>query len=117
MLEAPDAPALAEFYARVLGWPVDQIGIDDDGFVTLGPPDGVAYLAFQTSADYRPPAWPAEHGQQRMMMHLDVEVTDLESATAGALELGATVAEHQPNDDLRVMLDPAGHPFCLYIGR
>jgi hypothetical protein len=24
------------------------------------------------------------------------------------------VADHQPQDDVRVMLDPAGHPFCLY---
>jgi hypothetical protein len=22
---------------------------------------------------------------------------------------------HQPQDDVRVMLDPAGHPFCLYV--
>jgi hypothetical protein len=31
-----------------------------------------------------------------------------------AVSLGATVAEFQPQDDVRVMLDPAGHPFCLY---
>jgi len=24
------------------------------------------------------------------------------------------VAAFQPQDDVRVMLDPAGHPFCLY---
>ena len=28
---------------------------------------------------------------------------------------GATRAAHQPRDDLRVLLDPAGHPFCLFL--
>ena len=35
---------------------------------------------------------------------------------AHAVELGAEEAEFQPQDDVRVMLDPAGHPFCLYPG-
>jgi hypothetical protein len=26
------------------------------------------------------------------------------------------LAEFQPQDDVRVYLDPAGHPFCLYVG-
>ena len=29
-------------------------------------------------------------------------------------QVGATVAEHQPQDDVRVMRDPAGHVFCLF---
>ena len=36
-----------------------------------------------------------------------------------AVAAGATVAPHQPPDRdesrLRVMLDPAGHPFCLFV--
>ena len=34
--------------------------------------------------------------------------------SAGVL-LGATLAEFQPQDDVRVYLDPAGHPFCLWV--
>ena len=49
-----------------------------------------------------------------MQMHIEVEVEDLAAAVEHAIELGATPAEHQPQDDVRVMLDPAGHPFCLY---
>jgi hypothetical protein len=64
---------------------------------------------FQQATDYRPPA----DGQQRPMMHFDFQVGDLESAVAEALALGATVAEHQPQKHVRVLLDPAGHPFCL----
>jgi hypothetical protein len=52
----------------------------------------------------------------QMMMHLDIEVEALDSAVADAVEAGATVTDHQPQDDVRVLLDPAGHPFCLYLG-
>jgi hypothetical protein len=40
------------------------------------------------------------------------------AAVARAVELGATEASPQPADRdprrLRVMIDPAGHPFCLW---
>jgi hypothetical protein len=49
-----------------------------------------------------------------MMLHLDFEVTDLDQAVAHALSLGAELPDHQPQDTVRVLLDPAGHPFCLY---
>ena len=35
---------------------------------------------------------------------------------ADAVEMGAAVAEHQPQDGVRVFLDPAGHPLCHYLG-
>jgi hypothetical protein len=35
---------------------------------------------------------------------------------ATAVEAGARVARFQPQDDVRVLLDPAGHPFCLWVG-
>jgi Glyoxalase-like domain len=47
------------------------------------------------------------------MMHLDIQVNDLDAAIADAVGLGARVAEFQPQDNVRVLLDPAGHPFCL----
>jgi hypothetical protein len=50
------------------------------------------------------------------MMHLDIEVDDLEAAGAHAVAVGATLADYQPQDDVRVYLDPAGHPFCLWKG-
>jgi hypothetical protein len=49
------------------------------------------------------------------MMHLDIEVGDLEAAVADAVALGARVADFQPQDNVRVLLDPAGHPFCLCL--
>jgi len=75
----------------------------------------VAYIAFQLSEGYEPPVWPAQQDTQRITMHLDFEVVDLPTAVAQALELGAREADHQPQDNVRVLLDPAGHPFCLYL--
>jgi len=63
-------------------------------------------------ADYVPPTWPANDVPKRI--HLDLAVTDLDAAVAEAEQLGARSAEFQPEPDhRRVLLDPAGHPFCL----
>jgi hypothetical protein len=50
-----------------------------------------------------------------MHIHLDIEVTDLDEAGAHAEKAGATLADFQPQDDVRVYIDPAGHPFCLFL--
>lgn len=113
VLEAPDPRVLADFYARLLGWVIAR---DEPGYATVAPPDGVAYLAFQSSPEYLRPVWPSADGRQQMMMHLDFEVGDLPGSVADAIEMGATLAEYQPQDNVRVLIDPAGHPFCLYCG-
>lgn len=112
VLEAPDARVLAEFYRELLGWPK---GADEPDWVTLRPPDGGAGLSFQTEEIHVPPVWPAGPGDQQMMAHLDIEVEDLEAAGAYAISLGATLAGFQPQEDVRVYLDPAGHPFCFWV--
>lgn len=113
VLDAPDGPALAHFYARLLDWEV----FDEDATgAAVAPARDVGYfLGFQTEEQYVRPVWPAESGAPQMSMHLDLEVDDLEQAVAHALACGAEQAAHQPQDDVRVMLDPAGHPFCLYL--
>jgi hypothetical protein len=40
-------------------------------------------------------------------------VADLDSAVDDAVALGAKLADDQPQENVRVLLDPAGHPFCL----
>jgi catechol 2,3-dioxygenase-like lactoylglutathione lyase family enzyme len=113
VLDAPDPRALAEFYAGLLGWP---IGRDEPGWVTLRPPGGGPGLSFQREPIHARPTWPAAAGEQQMQLHLDIEVQDLESAGARAVAAGAVLAEFQPQEDVRVYLDPAGHPFCLWSG-
>jgi hypothetical protein len=58
---------------------------------------------------------PTEDGKQQMMLHLDIEVPDLDTAIEAAVAAGAWIASHQPQETVKVMLDPAGHPFCLYV--
>jgi catechol 2,3-dioxygenase-like lactoylglutathione lyase family enzyme len=112
VLDSPDAGTLAAFYRRLLGWAVEQ---DEPGWVKLRAPDGGPGLSFQTETGYVRPAWPAGPGDQQMMIHLDIRVDDLDAAGAHAVAAGATLAEYQPQDDVRVYLDPAGHPFCLCL--
>jgi predicted enzyme related to lactoylglutathione lyase len=113
VLDAPDPRALAGFYSRLLGWPIGRVEHD---WVTLRPPGGGPGLSFQREAIHARPTWPAAAGEQQMQLHLDIEVDDLESAGARAVAGGAVLAEFQPQDDVRVYLDPAGHPFCLWVG-
>jgi catechol 2,3-dioxygenase-like lactoylglutathione lyase family enzyme len=111
VIDAPDPRELAAFYQRLLGW---KIGRDEPDWVTLRPPDGGAGLSFQTESAFERPTWPAGPGDQQMMMHLDIEVDDLDAAGAHAVAAGATLADYQPQENVRVYLDPAGHPFCLW---
>ncbi len=111
VLDSRTPARLAHFYAELLEW---DIAADEETWVTISPPDGVAYLAFHLNRQHVPPVWPSSLFQPQQQLHLDFEVEDLEAAVAHAVELGARPAEFQPQDDVRVMLDPDGHPFCLY---
>jgi catechol 2,3-dioxygenase-like lactoylglutathione lyase family enzyme len=111
VLEAPDPKALCDFYTRLLGWDVATV---EDDWCTLKAPNPDVYLGIHASAEFVRPTWPPADGQQQAMGHLDFEVTDVEAAVAVAIAHGATLAPFQPQDDVRVMLDPIGHPFCLY---
>ena len=113
VLDAPDGVALAHFYARLLGWSIFSEG---DGGAAVAPSEQAGYyLGFETNHHYVRPVWPTVPGEPQMSMHLDVEVDDLDHAVRYAVEMGADLAEYQPQQTVRVMLDPAGHPFCLYL--
>jgi len=111
-IEAPDPGELAGFYAELLGWPVVH---EEPGTTVVASAEGGPYVVFQQADGYERPVWPPSEGEQRPMMHLDFQVGDLESAVAEAVELGAALAVHQPQDNVRVLHDPAGHPFCLVL--
>lgn len=112
-LNSPDPQKLGRFYQRLLGW---TLHADEPNWVTLAPSKEAGYnLAFQREELYERPVWPAEDGKPQMSIHLDLEVDDLDVAVAHAVEAGAELAAYQPQKDVRVMLDPDGHPFCLYV--
>jgi predicted enzyme related to lactoylglutathione lyase len=116
-IDCADAEALGPFYAALLGWEIT--GSDGAGWLQLRNPDGGIGLNIQAEAGYEPPVWPEQPGQQAKMMHLEVLVDDLEAAVQRVLDSGGAQATHQPADRdstrLRIMLDPAGHPFCLFV--
>ena len=82
--------------------------------MVLTPPDDGTRLSFQTEPEYVRPVWPSSRDDQQMSIHLDIATDDVERSVALAVQLGATKAGWQPQDDVTVMLDPAGHPFCLF---
>ncbi|MGO1435835.1 MAG: VOC family protein [Canibacter sp.] len=119
-LDCESAQRLAEFYAALLGWTIMHPSPDVDGaeaeWVDVVPPnqaDSAFKLACQTVQNYRAPQW--RGSDVPAQAHLDFHVPALAEALPHALAVGATEAQVQPseNGSFRVLLDPAGHPFCL----
>jgi catechol-2,3-dioxygenase len=103
-LDCADAHEMARFYGGLLGWTPTAV---EPNWVLMRDPGGGTGLSFQKTDWYERPAWPEEPGQQQKMLHLE--------ATRLALSSGGTLAEPQARDDLRVVLDPSGHPLCLFL--
>ncbi|MBG0563967.1 VOC family protein [Actinoplanes aureus] len=107
-LDCADPAALAAFYGKLLDL---EISYTSDEFVFLGEmgPNG---LGFAKVDKYVPPTWPSPDVPKQS--HLEFSVDDLDAAEAAVLGIGATKPEFQPQPDRwRVLLDPAGHPFCI----
>jgi catechol 2,3-dioxygenase-like lactoylglutathione lyase family enzyme len=111
-LNSPDPQALGRFYASLLGW---EVTTDTAGWVMLRNPTGGVGINVHHEAIYVRPVWPAKPGEQQMQLHLEIQVRDLEAACTHAQKCGAVLAEFQPQEDVRVHLDPDGHPFCLFL--
>jgi catechol 2,3-dioxygenase-like lactoylglutathione lyase family enzyme len=111
VLATRDAQALAAFYERLLGWP--RLA-DEPTWVVLREHPTAHGISIHEDAHYVPPVWPSQQEEQQIMVHLDIATDDVDAAVAHALECGARVADHQPQPWVRVMLDPDGHPFCLF---
>ncbi|MFD5843191.1 VOC family protein [Streptomyces chartreusis] len=108
-LDCSDPEALAAFYRQATGLEVHPKSNSD--FAGLNGDYGLL-IGFQRVDDYRAPCWPDQAVAQQL--HLDFVVDDLDEAEALLLELGAAKPEYQPGGEgWRVLIDPAGHPFCL----
>ena len=105
-VNAPDAIALARFYAEITG----GVAKGNSHWATVTGSN--AEIGFQQVEDFRPPVWPV--GAVPMQLHLDFFVDDLAATEARVLSAGATRFDFQPNSDhCLVYHDPVGHPFCL----
>ena len=115
-IDCADAEPVARFYERLLGYDVLEVG---PRFAQLADPANGLHLNIQGEPWYERPVWPEESGALTKMLHLEVMVDDVEAAVATALAAGGTEAPWQPPDRspdrLRVVLDPAGHPLCLFV--
>ena len=106
-LDCAEPAPLAEFWAAMLGGEVTFTTADAVGVRT----DSIRLAAMRV-ADHRPPTWPESDVPKQI--HLDLGVTDLDAAVAEAERLGGRPAAEQPAPEhRRILLDPAGHPFCL----
>lgn len=116
VLDCPDPRGLAGFYRALVG---GELTVIEDEWVALRD-GGDVRLSFQRVDGYQAPGWP--DGDPPQQFHVDVTVDDIDAAEAAVLALGATKHAFQPgdpdagggpDDNWRVYLDPAGHPFCL----
>jgi catechol 2,3-dioxygenase-like lactoylglutathione lyase family enzyme len=116
-IDCLDAGPVARFYEQLLGFEVRTFS--PPGWAQLNDPAGGVHLNVQGEPKYEPPTWPEQPGEQQKMLHFEIEVDDLEAAVATALAAGGTEAPWQPPDRdpsrIRIVLDPAGHPLCLFL--
>ncbi|WP_017415391.1 VOC family protein [Clostridium tunisiense] len=110
VIDCQNANALADFYAKLLGW---QKHNDDPEWISVSKTGITPFLIFQEEADYKPPVWPDNPNEQQKSIHLDFAVSDTKKAIQHAINCGAAVTPVQFSDDWTVMIDPAGHPFCF----
>jgi len=108
-IDCADPGPLLEFYSKLLG---RSIAYQDENVGMLTGDSGPA-IGFGKVDNYHPPAWPDEGSDKQF--HLDLKVADVDAAARAAVALGATQPESQPGETWRVLLDPAGHPFCLTV--
>ena len=113
-LDCKDPHELAKFYSVMLKW--ELLLLEDEWACVYAPgtnQGGYPCILFQPNPEYKQPVWPDEPEAQQQMAHMDFAVNDLEKAVEHAVHCGAAIADKQFSDAWRVMLDPAGHPFCL----
>lgn len=121
---APKPRELASFYATLLNGEITADDPPSEGMpaeagwaqVRTTSALGQIILNFEYEAQWREPEWPSQPGEQHITQHLDIRVDDLSAAVVWAEDCGAALDPYQPQESVRVMRDPAGHPFCLFLG-
>ncbi|MDI9918876.1 VOC family protein [Rhodococcus sp. IEGM 1379] len=108
-LDCDDPSTLAAFWRDLLD---GEITYSSEKFVAVKIPQGM--LTMMRVPDHREPSWPASAVPKQI--HFDLVVADLDAGEAEAVRLGARIASEQfAPERCRVLLDPAGHPFCLCL--
>jgi hypothetical protein len=108
IVDCAGAGPMAAFYQAAFGGEIVS-SEPDATCLTVG---GVMVI-FRAVDGYRAPTWPS--ADVPMQIHLDFFADDLEQTEGLLHQHGATTPDYQPHREngLIVMLDPAGHPFCI----
>ncbi|NYJ74663.1 VOC family protein [Allobranchiibius huperziae] len=128
VLDTTDVRALAEFYRLLLGYTYRH-GDEAPGsgepdtaeWLVLRAPEGSPPLAFQKVDTLPRSSWP-DNEPVPQQLHLDMTVLSkkaLDEQHRRVLRLGGRMLLDRSDDDeepLRVYADPAGHPFCIFVG-
>ena len=107
-LDCAEVTPVADFWKAALGY--EQLAGDGENYAMLKGETGPA-LGLGKVDDYQAPRWPNEQGSKQF--HLDLAAEDIDAEAERLVGLGATMADPQPGETWRVLLDPAGHPFCV----
>ena len=111
VLDSGNSEELSNFYQKLLGWTKYRQGPE---WIILKSDSGEGLpLVFQEIDCYQRPVWPARADAQQQMTHLDFYTDDVPASVAHALACGAVLSPVQLEDSWQVLLDPAGHPFCI----
>jgi hypothetical protein len=124
VLDCTDARALAEFYRELLGYSYragdETPKPSGDDWLVLIDAETNSRLAFQEVSRLAASTWPKDEVPQQL--HLDMMVStseDLDRQHERATSLKARMILDRSDDEnepLRVYADPAGHPFCMFVG-
>ena len=108
-LDCLDPGPMVAFYAGAFGAAVSHEESDGAWIHVEGGP----LILIRQVGGYRPPTWPAPDAP--MQMHFELSVGDVDEAESRLRALGAISCAYQPHraQGNVVMLDPAGHPFCI----
>ena len=128
VLDTTNARRSAEFWRQLLGLvyrpgheppPAGQRDPEGEDWLNLRTPDGRSCLAFQQVDELQQATWPDSAVPQQLHLDLSVRsVAELDDVHSRVLELGGTLRldrSDDPEEPLRVYVDPDGHPFCVFV--
>jgi hypothetical protein len=128
VIDTLNARATAEFWRQLLGLvyrpghePPATAADDPAGrdWLNLYDPDGEPRLAFQQVPALTPTTWPDHAVPQQLHLDLTVaSVAELDAVHERVLSLGGKLRldrSDDPEEPLRVYVDPAGHTFCVFV--
>lgn len=119
VIDSNNVEELSEFYKNLLGWQkkIYDHGKDGKWIVLSNKEESTTHLVFQQNDDYVKPVWPEEKNKQQQMLHLDFYSDNVNENIEHAIKCGAKIANYQSTDNWKVLIDPAGHPFCIIPAR